>query len=109
LAEQSLHRGLQLRLEALAQRIATLRQKMSVAKGTTKIEEFGDVEELERRHAMLAQRLEALNREGPGFRQDIKAEIEKMTDDLTGSVGEFVSWVDAGARGRRPLLDVWKL
>lgn len=103
-AEQDLHRGLELRLEDLAQRIAALRQKMTAAKGAAKIEEFGEIEELERRHRVLAQRLQALNQEGPGFRQDTKAEVEKMADDLTGTIGDFVSWVDAGGNGRRPAI-----
>ena len=88
--EHGLHRDLELRLEALAERIAALRQKMSKAKGAEKIEEFGEVEELERRLTVLAERLQALDREGPGFRRDVKAELEKIADDLSGGVEDFV-------------------
>ncbi len=96
--EKGLHPGLEMRLTALAARIAQLRQKMSQAKGVEKIEEFGEIEELERRHQMLEDRLRKLNREGPGFRQDVKAEIEKVTDDLTGTVQDFMTWIDSGQR-----------
>ncbi len=45
---------------------------------------------------MLADQLRKLNGEGPGFRPGIKAEIEKVADDLTGTVADFVTWVDSG-------------
>jgi predicted nucleic acid-binding Zn-ribbon protein len=97
-----LHRGLELRLEALAKRIATLRRKMKQAKSAEKIEEVGEIEELERRYNVLTGRLAALNREGPGFRQDVKAELEKVADDLSDVVEDFVMWVDSEFQGRRP-------
>jgi predicted nucleic acid-binding Zn-ribbon protein len=100
--EHGLHRGLEVRLGALAERIAALRRKMKKAQGAEKIEEFGEIEELERRYNVLAERLQALNREGPGFRQDVKAELEKVADDLSGSVEDFMMWVDSNYRGRRP-------
>ena len=96
------HRGLELRLEALAQRIAKLRQRMRTAKGTKRLDELGEIEELDRRFDALAKRLQALNREGAGFRQDIKAELEKLADDLSGTVEDFVMWVDSNYRGERP-------
>jgi predicted nucleic acid-binding Zn-ribbon protein len=96
--EAGLHRGLEMKLTALATRIAKLRQKMSQAKGIEKIEEFGEIEELEQRYKVLDERLRKLNSERPGFRQDMKAEIEKVADDLTGTVADFVTWVDSGYR-----------
>ncbi|MDE2228790.1 MAG: hypothetical protein KGL11_07085 [Alphaproteobacteria bacterium] len=101
--EHGLHRGLELRLEALAARIAALEQKMKRATGFTRIEDFGEVAELEQRHKALAGRLQELAREGPGFRQDVKAEIENLTDDLTNTVDDFVMWIDSDFRpDRRP-------
>jgi predicted nucleic acid-binding Zn-ribbon protein len=96
--ETGLHSGLEMRLTALATRIAALRQKMSHAKAPEKIEEFGEIEGLERRYKVLEDQLRKLNGEGPGFRQDMKAEIEKVADDLTSTVEEFVTWVDSGYR-----------
>jgi hypothetical protein len=87
--ETGLHPGLEIRLTALATRIAELRRKMTGAKGPEKIEELGKIEELERRHKVLADRLQKLNDEGPGFRQDTKADIEKVADDLTGRCRGF--------------------
>ncbi len=101
--ETGLHPGLEMRLTALATRIAELRQKMSEAAPREKIEEFAEIEELERRHKVLEGRLRELNGEGPGFRQDTKAEIEKLADDLSGTVEDFVTWVDSDYRpDRRP-------
>lgn len=98
-----LHRGLELRLEALAARIAALRHKMSKAEGAERIEAFGTIEEMEQRYRTLADRLRALNQEGPGFRQDAKAEIEKVVDDLSGTVESFVLQVDSSYQAdRRP-------
>lgn len=102
--EHGLHRGLELRLVALAERIAALRRNRNTATGAAKIEDFGEIEELQRRYDELAGRLQALDREGHGFRQDVKAEMEKVADDLTGVVEDFALWVDSGYRGRRPPL-----
>ena len=71
--------------------------------GLEKMEEFGEIEDLEGRYKLLADRLRALNGEGPGFRPDMKAELEKVADDLSGTVDDFVSWVDSGyRRDQRP-------
>jgi hypothetical protein len=62
---------------------------------------------LERRHKELEGRLRGLNREGRGFQQDMKAEIEKVTDDLTGTAQDFMTWIDTGYppdRCPKPLL-----
>ncbi len=96
MAQTGLHSRLEMTLTALAARIAELRKKMSQAKGVEKIEELDEMEGLERRYKMLEDQLRKLNGEGPGFRQDMKAEIEKVADDLTGMVEEFVTWVDSG-------------
>lgn len=97
-----LHPELELGLQALGERIATLQQKMSQAKGVEKVEDFGEIEELQRRYDTLAERLRALNREGPGFRQDHKAELEKLADDLSGTVEDFVTWIDSDHRSHPP-------
>lgn len=99
MTDNDLHRGLELRLVALGERIAALRQKMKQASGSAKIETFGEIELFEQRYQVLAARLAALNREGPGFRQ---AECEKIADDLTGSIANFTTWVDSNHQGGLP-------
>ena len=74
---------------------------MSMAKGVERIEEFAQAEQLEQRHKVLAEQLDALNREGPGFRQDLKAELDKLAYDLTTSVEDAITWIDANYRGDR--------
>ena len=101
MTQRSLHRGLELRLEALADRIEAIRQRMKTAKGADKIEAFGEIEELKRRRAALTEQLQALDREGPGFRQNIKAELETMVDDLSRSIEDFVMDLDASSFARQ--------
>ncbi|HXS38920.1 MAG TPA: hypothetical protein VN766_01980 [Stellaceae bacterium] len=100
--EQGLHRGLEQQLEALAARIAALQQKLGAASGSERVEERGEIAELQRRYEEIVGRLRALQSEGPSFRQETKAELEKIAADLSGNVEDFVSWVDSGGQGRRP-------
>jgi hypothetical protein len=100
--EQGLHRGLELQLEGLATRIAAPRQKMTAAGRDERVEELGEIEGLQHRYEETVERLRALQSEGPGFRQEAKAELEKIAGDLSGNVEDFVTWVDGGGRGRRP-------
>ena len=90
-----LHRGLEMRLAALATRIAKLKQDIGPAKGIEKIVDAGTIEQLEQRYKVLADQLRLLNREGSGFRQNVNAEIDKMIDDLTGTLESFVMRIDA--------------
>ena len=99
--EQVLHRDLEFRLAALAARIASLRKSMKAARGAGKMENFGELAEFERRYQALASRLQQLNREGPGFRPDVKAEVERLTDDLTNIVDNFVNRTDAAFQPER--------
>ncbi len=103
MAETGSHPELEMRLTALAARIAELRLKMARAKGLEKIEAFGEIDELERRRKTLEEQVQRLTRAGPGFRQDVKIEIEKMAGDLKDTVEDFVMWLDSGSRpDRRP-------
>lgn len=97
--EHGLHRGLEARLEALAIRIAAARQSLGADTGSKKIAQLAEIKELEHRYTMLAERLAALNREGAGFRQDVKAELEKVADDLSAIVDDFLMRVDSDYRG----------
>jgi predicted nucleic acid-binding Zn-ribbon protein len=98
-----LHPTLELRLEALAQRIRSLREKMKRAQGSEQIEDLADIQQLERRYEILAQRLQALDNKGPGVRQDAEAELERLTDDLSAVIEDFGMRIDShyAAEGRR--------
>lgn len=100
---ETLHDSLELRLEALAKRIAGLRERLSGATGAEKIKEFGELAELERRHRDLAQRLQALDKEPPEARAAKSGIIEKLAGDLGNAVDDFTDWVDSGHRSGRPL------
>ncbi|MGO9547529.1 MAG: hypothetical protein ACLPPF_22395 [Rhodomicrobium sp.] len=94
--QAGLHQGLELRLEVLKDRMRTLAEKMSRAEGVQKIDNLGDLDRLERRY-------DELNREGPGFRHELKNELEKLSADLSGTLDDFIMWTDSGYRpDKRP-------
>ena len=92
-----LHPGLEIRMTVLATRIAELRHKAGQASHEP-IEDFGEIDELERRYKALEDELCQLNRAGPGVRQDMKAGLETVADDLLGWVEDHMRWIDSGYR-----------
>jgi predicted nucleic acid-binding Zn-ribbon protein len=94
--ETGSHSVLQARLAYLTARIAELKAKMSRTEGYEKITEFGEIGLLEQRHKRLEDQLRALDREGAGFRQNVKAEVENLADDLAVAVEEMVMRIDSG-------------
>jgi len=98
LDKPSLHPGLEIRLEVLANRIAELRRKIDTAQKGDRREALVDLAELGRRHKLLDDRLCRLNREGPCIAEDIKAGMETLADDLMGWVAEHMAWIDSGYR-----------
>jgi hypothetical protein len=99
--EPGLHRGLELRLKALAARIRTLKEKMERAEALQRIEDLGEIDQLERRYKLLQGRLDELNREGKGFRHGVKNELEKLSYDLSGAVEDFIIRIDSGYGSER--------
>ncbi|MDR3534125.1 MAG: hypothetical protein P4L90_26620 [Rhodopila sp.] len=98
MTETSLHSALEMRLLTLGARIDALKQKMSNAPTQEKVREFAELAELERRHKTLDERVRKLNQEGPGFRQNIKAELVLMADDLMGMSEDLMVWIDTGSQ-----------
>ena len=94
--EAGLHPGLDIRLTALAERIATLRQKISRNDNPEQLAKFGSIKELETRYKRLEVELDRLDLEGPGFLQDVKAGIDAMAIDLKGWVEDHIIWIDSG-------------
>ena len=90
------HRGLELRLNVLEDRIRMLKDKMNRAEGVQKIEATGAINRLEERYKELKDHLDELNREGPGFRHGMKNELEKLSFDLSGALEDFITWADSG-------------
>ena len=94
--QASLDQGLEMRLEHLASRIESLKAQIATAEGFEKIDEIGRLDQLEHRYKDLENRMRELNREGPGFRHEMKNELEKLSYDLSGAIDEFIMWVDFG-------------
>jgi hypothetical protein len=99
--ETGMHPGMELRVRALATRIAELKDKMHRATGIEWVEGVGELGELERRHKALDEQLSSLDREGPGFRQDVEAELETVVADLSGSIADFMARLDSRYRAER--------
>lgn len=106
--QKSLHRGLESRLKALGNRIEALRQATERTTGAERLERFGEIEELSKRHRALTEQLEALNQAGPGFRQNLKADWETIADDLSGIIDDFTMRLDAENLGAKRTLLVRK-
>src|SRR5271165_5293082 len=94
--QASLDQGLSMRLEHLASRIESLKAQIAKAEGFEKIDEIGRLDQLEHRYKDLENRMRELNREGPGFRHEMKNELEKLSYDLSGAIDEFIMWVVCG-------------
>ena len=94
--EAGLHPGLDIRLTALAERIAALRQKISQNDNPEQLAKFGSLKEIESRYKRLGIELDRLNLEGPGFLQDLEAGIDAMDIDLKGWVEDHIIWIDSG-------------
>jgi predicted nuclease with TOPRIM domain len=100
--QTSVHKGLEMRLEHLGYRIEGLKAKIETAQGFEKMDAIGRLDQLEHRYKDLEDRLRQLNREAPGIRHDMKNEFEKLSYDLSGTIDEFIMWVDSGfQRGER--------
>lgn len=101
--EAGLHPGMDIRLTALAERIAALRQKIQQNDNPEQLAKFGSIEELETRYKQMKVELDRLNLEGPGFLQDMKAGVDAMAIDLKGWVEDHIMWIDSGYQAdRRP-------
>lgn len=93
----SYHPALKQRLTELKRSIGELKGKIAAARGLQKIEDVGDIEDLEQRHQELAARLDNLDREGRGWAQNVKAELDLMADDLTASIERCITGADNGS------------
>jgi len=85
---------MELRLAALAQRIARMKQAMSAANGAAKVEALGEITRLEGRYNELQEQFNQLNNEGLGFRQALKAEIEARMDAVLATIDDAAIRLD---------------
>jgi predicted nucleic acid-binding Zn-ribbon protein len=79
---KTLHPDLEAHVAGLRDRITTLKNKISHDSEAERVEDLGRLTVLEQHHHALAEKLRALNQEGPGFRQTVKAEILVLAEDL---------------------------
>jgi hypothetical protein len=93
-----LHRGLETRLEILAERIFEARRKTATANELEKIEVRGEADEMQRRYDAWEKRLRALNAEGSGFFSRLKAGMALVAFDVDASFESFGNRLDATFR-----------
>jgi hypothetical protein len=60
-----------------------------------KVAKLGELHELERRHEQLKERLHKLDREGPGIRQDVNAELSLLADNIQGGLDSLMFSTEA--------------
>ena len=84
------HSALHMRIKTLSRRIKVLKETMRKAPEEKRIAKFGELDELERRHKHLAERLHQIDREGSGIRRGADAELSLMADDLDGMLDSFM-------------------
>jgi len=92
MAATGLHDALDRRLADLGERITQLKRKNTAA--AARPDKEAAMAEFERRHLDLMARLHALHREGTGFRNETKAAIFRVADDLSANLDDWVATVD---------------
>ena len=90
--------ALQDRLTTLQNRISGLRSTIGQTSGIEKIEAGDRLADLEARQQSMAERLREMDAAGGGMWQGVKAELDLMADDLSGSVDALLAWIE----GQRP-------
>ena len=82
----SSHQALQARVDLILGRIATLKKTINTAEGIKKVEAQTNLADLAQRHKKLEDQLRVLDGHGSSMWQNVRAELELMTDDLSNSV-----------------------
>ena len=100
MGKRAYHDALDLRLRELTDRAAILKLRSEHAAGIKKFRTYWEIQRLERRKRMLQERLRKLEREEDGFWQDIKANVQAVTDDLPSGVDRWIERLDANHTAR---------
>ncbi len=93
-----LHRGLETRLEVLAERILEARRKKATANELEGIEMRGKIDEMQKRYDAWEKRLQALNAEGSTVCARLKAGMALVAFDVDASFESFGNRLDAAFR-----------
>lgn len=95
-----LHVALEKKVMLLGTRITMIRQKIADASPEQQIAMLGRLNELERRHRHIQEQLQALDHEGPGFRQNVEAKLILLADDLVGAIDDLMLSADEHYQAR---------
>jgi hypothetical protein len=100
MGKRAYHDVLDLRLKELTGRAAMLRLRWEHAAGVERFRTFREIQRLERRARMLQDRLRKLDGEENGLWQDIKANVQSVTDELPNGVERWIERLDANYAAR---------
>jgi len=94
MGQSALHPDLEMRLGAMQAKIVKLRRVIEALSVYDKIDEIGKLTVLEQRYHKLCERVQELNRKGPGFFHDMQAAILLIEDDLVANFEHFITRSD---------------
>ena len=86
---------MKMRIKTLGIRITALENTMEKSTDSSRVAKLGELHELEGRHKDLEERLRQICREGPGLRQDVKADLNLLADNIEGGLDSLMFSVDA--------------
>jgi chromosome segregation ATPase len=104
MSDAGLRRDWTLQLQRFEQRIATLRQKITQAKEGQRREATAKLDELARRYRELREGSDEIKEARERFRAESEADREKVAQDLSAALTEFIEWVDRDYHGKPPSL-----
>ena len=94
MSDTDLRRDQTLQLQQFEQQIATLRQKITRTKEGQRREATAKLDELARRYRELLEPLDEFKHARERLRTESEADREKVAQDLSAALTEFIEWVD---------------
>lgn len=95
-------RDWELPLQRFEKQIITLRQKIAGAKESQRREAAAKLDDLAQRHRELLARLDELKHTRQRYHAETEADIEKVANDLSAGLTQFIDWVDRDYEGKPP-------
>ncbi len=95
MTEADIYSVLKMRIKTLGSRITALKKTMSEATDSKRIDRLGELQELEKRHKQLDERLHENGPEGRGLLQDVNANLSLLADNIQGGLDSLLFSTEA--------------